>query len=396
MRAAPEAVMPYPALPHLEWSKRLTARIYLSGSAAPTPPPQVLGLDRKSFPGASVRDKNPWYLLNTDKGDHVLQGLVGQRLGVAPARVVPVCGASEGHFLIEMLVRGRDGGDVLAESPGYGPHAGVARAFPGVVVPIARDAHGRLDLSVLDSPESGRAKVALVSDPHNPSGQPLEREDMAALVHWGDQRRAQIVVDEVFRETDPTRPPGTWATEWPHRVWSISGLTKAYGLGGLRLGWVVAPADCEQALRRIQDYTSVIAPGPSIVLARQVLERADTARAWVLEAMRPNREYFAARGGWETAGTTAFVRIAPMRGNGAGPLDTAAFCADLLHDHGVAVVPGTFFGAPDGFRIGFGTAPRDFRQGWTIVRKELAKRKWRIVPVASALHPVTTQTEGAK
>jgi aspartate/methionine/tyrosine aminotransferase len=373
--------MPYPVLPHLEWSKRLKARIYLSGSAAPTPPPHVLGLDRKSFPGATARDRSPWYQLSADRGDTALQERIGGRLGVEPARVVPVCGASEGQFLIEMLVRGRDGGDVLAESPGYGPHAGVARAFPGEVVALPRDPHGRLDLSVLDRPESGRAKVALVSDPHNPSGQPLARGDVAELVRWADQRRAQIVVDEVFREADPTRAPGTWAQEWPHRVWSVSSVTKAYGLGGLRLGWVIAPADCEQALRRIQDYTTVIAPGPSIALARQVIERADAARAWVLEAMRPNRELFAARGGWETAGTTAFLRVTPGRGGGTGAVDVTAFCAEVLRDHGVAVVPGVFFGAPDGFRIGFGSPPRDFRAGWSIVRKELAKRHWRIAPL---------------
>src|SRR5262245_46778437 len=140
--------MPYPILSHLDWSKRLSARHYLSGSAAPSPPPRVLGLDRKSFPGASSRDKNPWYKVEPERGDDVLQGLIGRRYGVEPSRVVPVCGASEGHFLIEMLVRGRDGGDVLAESPGYGPHTGVARAFPGEVVAVPRDGRGRLDLTL--------------------------------------------------------------------------------------------------------------------------------------------------------------------------------------------------------------------------------------------------------
>jgi aspartate/methionine/tyrosine aminotransferase len=346
----------------------------------------VLGLDRKSFPGARARDKNPWYLLNSDRGDAGLQALVAARAGVEPTRVVPVCGASEGHFLIEMLVRGRDGGDVLYEQPGYGPHFGVARAFPGEAVPVARDALGRLDLSILERPESGRAKLAIVSDPHNPSGQPLAREDMAELVRWGDQRRAQIVVDEVFREADPTREPGSWAAQWPHRVWSVSSVTKPYGLGGLRLGWVIAPADWALGLRRIQDYTTVIAPGPSIALARQVLERADTVRAWVLEAMSPNRAYFAEKDGWVCAGTTAFVRVEPKRGaEGPAALDTTTFCAEVLRDHGVAVVPGSFFGEPSGFRIGFGAPRKDFRQGWSILRKELAKRRWRIAPVLATV-----------
>ena len=61
------------------------------------------------------------------------------------------------------------------------------------------------------------------------------------------------------------------------------------------------------------------------------------------------------------------------------PLDTTAFCAEVLRHHGVAVVPGAFFGAPDGFRIGFGAPRRDFRQGWAIMRRELVKRRWRVV-----------------
>ena len=382
--------MPYPELPHLEWSKRLQARIYLSGSAAPTPPPSVLGLDRKSFPGAKSNDKNPWYLLNTDRGDAELQALIAARAGVAPSRVVPVCGASEGHFLIEMLVRGRDGGDVLHETPGYGPHFGVARAFPGEAVALPRDASGRFDLSVLERPESGRAKIAILSDPHNPSGQPLHRDDLVEFIRWGDQRRAQIVVDEVFREADPTRPPGSWSAEWPHRVWSVASVTKPYGLGGLRLGWVIAPADWAEALRKIQDYTTVIAPGPSIALARQVLTRADAVREWVLAALAPNRKHFAAKDGWMTAGTTAFVRVAPKRGASTETaIDTRTFCADVLRDHGVAVVPGAFFGEPSGFRIGFGAPPRDFKQGWAIVRKEVAKRRWRIEPPAVAASSAT-------
>jgi aspartate/methionine/tyrosine aminotransferase len=238
---------------------------------------------------------------------------------------------------------------------------------------------------VLERPESGRAKVAIVSDPHNPSGQPLHRDDLAELVRWGDQRRAQIVVDEVFREADPTREPGSWSAEWPHRVWSVSSVTKSYGLGGLRLGWVIAPADWAEALRKIQDYTTVIAPGPSVALARQVLTRADAVRDWVLAAMAPNRAHFAQKDGWATAGTTAFVRVAPKRGAAhADGIDTRTFCADILRDHGVAVVPGAFFGEPAGFRIGFGAPPRDFRQGWAIVRKEVAKRRWRIEPPAVA------------
>ena len=77
------------------------------------------------------------------------------------------------------------------------------------------------------------------------------------------------------------------------------------------------------------------------------------------------------------------VRVLVVRGDGR------AFCADILRDHGVAVVPGAFFGDPAGFRIGFGAPSRDFRQGWAIVRKEVAKRRWRIVPPAVAASSAT-------
>jgi aspartate/methionine/tyrosine aminotransferase len=131
---------------------------------------------------------------------------------------------------------------------------------------------------------------------------------------------------------------------------------------------VIAPADQAEALRRVQSYTTVIAPGPSVVLGRAVLAHVDAARAWVLAALAKNRERFARLGGWPTAGTTAFVRVRP-KGNGRAVVpDTGELCRALLKQHGVAVVPGEFFGEPSGFRVGFGSDRRTFAEGWAIVR----------------------------
>ncbi len=369
--------MPYAELTHLEWSKRLVARIDLARSAAPTPPPRVLGLDRRAFPGALALDPDPWYAPNMDLGDVRLQDMLGARYGVDPKRVVLVAGASEGHFLVQMLLRGKDGGDALCETPGYGPHRGVARAFPGDALELPRDPHGRLDFDRVYDAAAAHVRLVTLSDPHNPSGMPLDTNDVSKLVRWADQRRVDIVIDEVFRECDPTREPGTWASLHPYRVWSVSSVTKSFGLGSFRLGWVIAPADQAEALRRVQSYTTVNAPGPSVALTRPVLERADAVRAWTLEAMAKNRERFAKEGGWATAGTTAFVRprvTGKKRAADAEPLDLTDWCKSLLADHGVAVVPGKFFGDASGFRIGFGIAKKEFALGWKLVRTTLKER----------------------
>jgi aspartate/methionine/tyrosine aminotransferase len=366
--------MPYAELTHLEWSRRLVARINLASSAAPVPPPRVLGLDRRAFPGATSRDATPWYLPQLDLGDSELQERIGTRYGVDPKRVVLVAGASEGHFLVQMLLRGKDGGDALCETPGYGPHRGVANAFPGCAIDLPRDSAGRVDFSRVHDAAAAHVRVATLSDPHNPSGMPLDADDVTALVRWADQRRVDLVIDEVFREADPTREPGSWAALHPYRVWSVSSLTKGFGLGSLRLGWVIAPADQAEALRRVQSYTTVIAPGPSVVLGRAVLAHADEARAWVLAALAKNRERFARQGGWPVAGTTAFVRLR-AKGNGQATVpDTGDVCRALLKEHGVAVVPGEFFGDRSGFRVGFGVDRREFAEGWTIVRQVLKER----------------------
>jgi aspartate/methionine/tyrosine aminotransferase len=356
--------VPYPILQHVHWAKRNRARYYLAGSMAPTPPPEVLGLDPGEFPGASAaRAETPWYMADTDLGDPELQERIGARYGVDPARIVPTCGASEAHLLLEMLLR-EDGGDAACESPGYEPHAGVARSLPGRVLTLPRDSEGRFDLEVLSRPDAARVRVVVVTDPHNPTGMKLADEDAARLFAWAEARDAHVIVDEVFREADATRQPGTWATRSP-RAWSVSSLTKGFGLGPLRLGWIIAPRERVEDVRRVQDYLTASAPGPSVAMARRVLAHADRARAWVLDWLERNRALFAASGGWRTAGTTAFVRVP-----GAG--DLRARIERWRLELETAVVPGAFFGAPEGFRIGFGAKAEDFAEGWARVRRALA------------------------
>ena len=136
------------------------------------------------------------------------------------------------------------------------------------------------------------------------------------------------------------------------RLLSTSSLTKSYGLSGLRCGWVVAaPAVAERA-RRVRDLIDNIGAAPADRLSARAFAQIEdlTARAHALVSANLDhaRKFFARHPQLELAGpneaTIAFPRL-------AGVADAGPFVTRLLSEHGVAVVPGAFFGAPAHIRI---------------------------------------------
>jgi aspartate/methionine/tyrosine aminotransferase len=202
------------------------------------------------------------------------------------------------------------------------------------------------------------ATAIVVNFPHNPTGALPTPAEWAAVVKAAESASAILVSDEMYRglEYDPARrlAPGAVACE---RGVSVSGLSKAYGLPGLRVGWLATrDRAAREAAQAYKDYTTICSSAPSerlAVVALKNAERLVERCRGIVAANRPLVEAFAERHaaafGWRAplAGPIAFARYEP---GGA-----TAFCERLAENAGVMLLPSSVFEWGDGHvRFGFG------------------------------------------
>jgi aspartate/methionine/tyrosine aminotransferase len=173
---------------------------------------------------------------------------------------------------------------------------------------------------------------------------------------------AHVLVDEVYLEACFDSP---WQSSFllgPNFI-ATSSLTKAYGLTGLRCGWIFAAKPLAERMWRLNDLFGVMAPHPVELLSVLALEHLPEIAARAKQLLGTNRallkEFFKSRRDllaiWPEAGTIAFPQLT------SGHAD--AFCQLLRDKYETSVVPGRFFEMPEHFRIGVGGETEDVRGG---------------------------------
>jgi hypothetical protein len=279
--------------------------------------------------------------------------------GATPDNVLVTSGSAEANFCV--CWRFIEPGDrVSIVLPTYMQTWGLARTFGARIAPIwLREDHAwQPDLAELDAAIAPGTKLVIVTNPNNPTGAILSAEAADHIVRRVSEVGAWLLADEVYQGAERVaRPtPSLWARA--ERVVITNGLSKAYGLPGLRIGWCVAPPDLIGELWARKDYTTI---GPSVIsdlLATRAL--ADGVRARILERTRSiltaNWEVL---NGWLEWGRGEFGYTAPE----AGAICYARYHSDvnsselaerLRRDHDVLIVPGDQFTMDRFIRLGFG------------------------------------------
>ena len=300
-----------------------------------------------------------------DEGFTPLREALGARYGVSAECVAIAAGASGANFLACLALL-RPGDDALIETPAYDPLIAAARAAGANVVHFERswEKGFALDPYVIRTALTPATKLIVISNAHNPSGAMANREVLEQIGIMADAIGALVLVDEVYAEAqhDDGNVPLPSARLGEVFV-TTSSLTKAYGLAGLRCGWVLAEPRIAQRIRVMRDIVDGSGPFVAESLAVTALREIDRLR---LRARAILRENFAAlqsmgaahpRLEWlePAAGTTAFPRVRNTD-------DTTAFVDALIRDHDTVVVPGHFFQAPQHIRISFGGRPEMVKQ----------------------------------
>lgn len=345
---------------HIEhWYERyeFTTELMLSSSDCESRPlGELLDLEVD----ARERFDRLWLGYTETPGAVELREAVAAQSTECTADDVVVLAAAEEAIFVALHALLEPGDHAIVESPCYQSALTLARSTGAEVDEWRRaaDAGWTHDLGQFEALLQPRTRLVYVNSPHNPTGAQLSSEQFATLARLCAERGITLFSDEVYRglEHDPaTRLP--LAADLTETALSLGAPSKALGLPGLRLGWLICrDAATRRRLLDLKLYTTICSSAPSEFLAALALRQVDTLLRRNLALVRDNLGLVEAtlaetgdRLSWTapTAGPIGFARV-------QGCVDTQQFCTRLAAEESVLLLPGEVYGLPGYVRIGFG------------------------------------------
>ena len=174
--------------------------------------------------------------------------------------LVTVGAAEANNIILQMLLE--PGGEVASLSPTYKQVWGIAQNAGHVVRPFHLLSHSgwALDIDGLNDVVTPNTKIIAVVNPNNPTGHIMTEEEMTAVVDAAERAGAWILADEVYRGAERVQTEETPSFFGRYdKVLSVGSTSKAYGLPGLRIGWIVGPPNTIEGLWRRHEYTTITA-----------------------------------------------------------------------------------------------------------------------------------------
>ena len=288
--------------------------------------------------------------------------------GATAKNILVTVGAIEANFnTVRTLLSPNDGITIML--PNYMQIWGIAKnfGFDMKTFQLHEERGWGLDLGEMNETVTDGTRLIAVCNPNNPTGYILTETEMDAIVSAADRVGAWILSDEVYRgaerETDDETPSFYGRYD---KVIAVGGLSKAYGLPGLRLGWVVGPESTVDDIWARHEYTTLSATMLSNKLAAFAL--SPEVRPRIIERARryirtgfPILRQWAERQGEKLsmippqAAAIAFVKYQL-------DINSSKFTDRLREEKSVLIVPGDHFGMDKFVRISFGL-PKDYLTG---------------------------------
>jgi len=292
-----------------------------------------------------------------------LQERLARKCGVAADCVVAATGtAMANHLAMAALLS--PGDDALVEQPTYGPILEVASYLGANILRFERRAEDQfqIDPDEVAKKITPKTRMIALTNLHNPSGALTSEETLLRIGEIAATVGARVLVDEVYLDMVYDQPVRT-SFHLGECFVVTNSLTKAYGLSGLRCGWILAEPALATRIWRLNDLFGASPVHTSellSVIALDHLQKIDARARGILSANRRALDAFFAdrsdvagfRSSW---GTVTFPRLA----QGSVKEFTHLLCARFE----TSVVPGEFFEMPDHFRIGIGGDPAMTAEG---------------------------------
>jgi aspartate/methionine/tyrosine aminotransferase len=292
-----------------------------------------------------------------------LQERLARYTGVPPECVFAAAGTSFSNHMA-MAATFDPGDEVLIEHPTYELLESTACYLGARIRRFERRLEDgfRIDPAEVERQITPLTKLIVLTNLHNPTGAYADEATVRAVGEIAEARGARVLVDEVYLEEFYQARPRP-AFHFGDQFLVTSSLTKAFGLSGLRCGWVLADQELVHSMWRINDLYAATPAHPAELLSVIALDHLDKVAARAKLLLKENRrslsDFLDSRNDLDfyrpEQGTIVFPKL--RSGN------VEAFVRLLREKYETSVVPGVYFDMPQHFRIGIGGDPEMTRTG---------------------------------
>jgi aspartate/methionine/tyrosine aminotransferase len=297
------------------------------------------------------------------------EAVAGIYTHAAKQNILITVGAAEANFICVQTVMDQEG-ELVMMLPNYMQIWGIAKNFQLQVKPFyLKEENGWApDLNQLDNVVNDKTRMIAVCNPNNPTGYILKDHEMDAIITIADRVGAWILSDEVYSGAERTSSEITPSFFGRYdKVLAVGSTSKAYGLPGLRLGWVAGPPKFIDDIWARHEYVTIAATMLSnhlgaIALSSGIrMKLLERARQYIKTGYDVFSEWVKSSGGIFSlvppqASAVAFVKY-------EADINSTAFVERLVRDKRVFIVPGDNFGLDRFFRISFGLPVKYLTQG---------------------------------
>ncbi|WP_026621560.1 aspartate/methionine/tyrosine aminotransferase (plasmid) [Ensifer sp. WSM1721] len=317
-------------------------------------------------------------LYGEHRGDRELRGLVVEKDdGLRADNVLMTAGAAGALFIISTTLLSKEDHLVVVR-PNYATNIETPRAIGCDIsyIDVSFDDKFALNLDEVRAAVKPNTRYISVTCPHNPTGTMFSRSDLDALIEIAESRGCYLLVDETYRDLSYGVQHPT-AASLSKRAISVASLSKAFGIPGVRVGWLITRD--EELYERFLAAKEQIGICGSVLdenVALQMLRKRDAFLGKLLPEMQRRLDIMQdwidseRRVDWvrPSGGVVGFPRL-----NVPANFDAPEFYKCLLQDHGTYVGPGHWFEMPRNyFRVGFGWPTADeLRGGLQAISKTL-------------------------
>jgi aspartate/methionine/tyrosine aminotransferase len=288
--------------------------------------------------------------------------------GATADNVLVTVGAIEANYNTLRTILNK-GDEVVIQLPNYMQVWGIAKNHDYLVrtFSLLEGKNWAPDLNALEDMVTDKTKLIAICNPNNPTGRIFTEPEMEAIVRIAEKAGAWILADEVYagveQKTDEQTPSFYGRYD---RVLAVGSMSKAYGLPGLRTGWVVGPKDIIDQVWARHEYNTLSATMLSnklaaLALSEEVRPRViQRAREYVRKGFTILEEWMGRQNGnlrcvQPDAAAIAFIKYDL-------DINSTDLVMKLIKEQSVMVVPGDHFGLDDFLRISYGL-PEDYLLG---------------------------------